>query len=246
MATIAAFLTSLIFNVGITLILLVVFSILRPRFDFVYQPNFKLLTDFMSKKIPETKLTLLRKVTLSSSFLAWLTPAFKVNTDELYDLVGFDAFIYLRFLRLCFRIAAFSLPYAAVVLVPINVYGGNDQVGMDILTLGNISQASSKLWAHLIGVWLFSFLMYHLLYTEWQVYVEYRQKYLKEKKENHFSVLVTQLPSEVMLSMFIKCHKHCRGASTAFKFTCLKRGCTISVCLCVKDYQRQYQYSCLK
>ena len=202
MATIAAFVTSLIFNTVITLVLLAVFSILRPRFDFVYQPNFKLLTEFLSKKIPETKLTLLRKLTLSSSLFAWLTPAFKVSTSELYDLVGFDAFIYLRFLRLCFLIAAFSLPYAAVVLVPINVYGGNDQAGMDILTLGNVSQMSSKLWAHLIGVWLFSFLMYHLFYTEWKVYVEYRQKYLKEKKENHFSVLVTQLPPEVMFQCF--------------------------------------------
>jgi hypothetical protein len=197
MATIAAFITSLIFNTGITLVLLVVFSILRPRFDFVYQPNLKLLTEFISKKIPETKLRLLRKLELSDALFAWLTPAFKVNTDELYDLVGFDAFVYLRFLRLCFRMAAFSLPYAVIVLIPINLHGDNDQEGMDILTLGNIAQQSSKLWLHLIGVWLFSFLMYYLLYTEWQVYVEYRQRYLKEKKENHFSVLVTQLPPEV-------------------------------------------------
>ncbi|CAB4013731.1 Hypothetical predicted protein [Paramuricea clavata] len=203
MASIAAFITSLIFNTGITLILLVVFCILRSRFDFVYQPNFKLLTEIVSKKIPETKLALLRKLTLSSSFFAWLTPAFKINTNELYELVGFDAFVYLRFLRLCFRIAAFSLPYAALVLIPINVYGGNDQVGMDILTLGNISQQSGKLWAHLIGVWLFSFLVYYLLYAEWQVYVEYRQRHLKENKENHFSVLVTQLPPEVVSILHI-------------------------------------------
>ena len=197
MATIAAFITSLIFNIGITLVLLAIFSILRPRFDFVYQPNFKLLTELISRKIPETKLVLLRKLTLSSAFYAWLTPAFKVNISELYDLVGFDAFVYLRFLRLCLSIAVLSLPYAAVVLIPVNVYGGNNEKGMTLLTLGNISQHSQKLWAHLIGVWLFSFLVYYLLYTEWQVYLEYRQKYLKEKKENHLSVLITQLPPEV-------------------------------------------------
>ena len=197
MATIAAFITSLIFNIGITLVLLAIFSILRPRFDFVYQPNFKLLTELISRKIPETKLVLLRKLTLSSAFYAWLTPAFKVNISELYDLVGFDAFVYLRFLRLCLSIAVLSLPYAAVVLIPVNVYGGNNEKGMTLLTLGNISQHSQKLWAHLIGVWLFSFLVYYLLYTEWQVYFEYRQKYLKEKKENHLSVLITQLPPEV-------------------------------------------------
>lgn len=201
MATIAAFITSLIFNTGITLILLAAFSILRPRFDFVYQPNFKLLTELISGKVPETKRVLMRKLTLSSALYAWLTPAFKLNANELYELVGFDAFVYLRFLRLCFRIAAFSLPYAAVVLIPVNVYGGNDEKGMTLLTLGNISQQSSKLWAHLIGVWLFSFLVYYLLYTEWQVYLEYRQKYLKEKNENHLSVLVTQLPPEVTFSL---------------------------------------------
>ncbi|XP_028397850.1 CSC1-like protein HYP1 [Dendronephthya gigantea] len=198
MASIEAFITSLIFNVGITLIILVVFCILRPRFDFVYQPNFKMLTECLSKEISETKRALLRKLALSSEFFRWLTPAFKVSRDELYDLVGFDAFVYLRFLRLCFRIAAFLLPYAVLVLIPVSVNGGNDQKGMDILTLGNITQESDKLWAHLIGVWLFSFLMYYLLYTEWHVYVEYRQRYLKENKENHFSVLVTQLPSEIV------------------------------------------------
>lgn len=127
MATIAAFITSLIFNTGITLILLAAFSIVRPRFDFVYQPNFKLLTELISGKVPETKRVLMRKLTLSSALYAWLTPAFKLNANELYELVGFDAFVYLRFLRLCFRIAAFSLPYAAVVLIPVNVYGGNDE-----------------------------------------------------------------------------------------------------------------------
>lgn len=197
MASIEAFITSLIFNVGITFALLVVFCILRPRFDFVYQPNFKILTEYLSKEISQTKLALLRKVTLSSQLFCWLTSAFKVNRDELYDLVGFDAFVYLRFLSLCFRIAAFLLPYAILVLIPVSVNGGNNQKGMDILTLGNISQKSDKLWAHLLGVWLFSFLMYYMLYNEWHVYVEYRQRYLKEKKENHFSVLVTQLPPEV-------------------------------------------------
>ena len=199
MTTTAAFISSLIFHAGITFILLLVFSILRPRCEFVYQPSFKLFTEFIYKEIPEKKLALLKKLRLSSSLFAWVTPAFKINTEELYDLVGLDAFVYLRFLRLCFLIAAFSLPYAAIVLIPINLYGGNDLLGMDLLTLGNISQYSSKLWAHLIAVWLFSFIVYYLLYKEWNVYVQYRQRHLKENNENHFSVLVTQLPPEVKM-----------------------------------------------
>lgn len=197
MASVAAFITSFIFNAVIALIILVIYSILRPKFDYVYQPNFKLLTEFLNNKIPERKLSLLRKMTLSSSLFAWTVPAFRLNDNELYELVGFDAFVYLRFTRLCFKIAAFSLPYAAVVLIPINVVGGKGIDGMDRLTMGNVSQESHKLWAHLIGVWLFSLLLYYFLYTEWQVYVKYRQRYLKEKVKHHYSVLVTQLPSEV-------------------------------------------------
>ena len=197
MASVAAFVTSLIFNGVIAFIILIIYSILRPKYDYVYQPNFKRLTEFLHNKIPERKLSLLRKMTLSSSFFAWIGPAFRVHDNELYELVGFDAFVYLRFIRLCFKVAAFALPYAAVVLIPVNVVDGKGISGMDRLTMGNVAQESHKLWAHLIGVWLFSFLLYYLLYTEWQIYVKYRQRYLKEKLNHHYSVLVTQLPAEV-------------------------------------------------
>ena len=197
MATVEAFLASLIFNSIIALIVIIIYSILRPKYDYVYQPNFKLLTEFLQDKISEKKLTLLKKVTLSSSFFAWLTPAFKLNDNELYEVVGFDAFVYLRFVRLCFKVAAFSLPYAAIVLIPINVVDGKGLSGMDLLTLGNIPDESHKLWAHLIGVWMFSLLLYYLLYNEWQVYVKYRQIHLKEQLKHHYSLLITQLPPEV-------------------------------------------------
>jgi hypothetical protein len=197
MASVAAFLAALIFNAIIAVVIILVYSFLRPKFDIVYQPSFKLLTEFLHNKIPEKRLSLLKKVTLSSSFFAWLTPAFKLNDNELYEVVGFDAFVYLRFIRLCFKVMAFSLPYAAIVLIPINVVDGKDLAGMDRLTLGNLPDGSQKLWAHLIGVWLFSFILYYFIYAEWKVYVKYRQMYLKEKRLNHYSVLVTQLPAEV-------------------------------------------------
>lgn len=197
MGSVEAFVSSLIFNCAISLVILIIFSILRPKYDYVYQPNFKRLTELLHNKIPERKLSLLRKVTLSSSFFAWIVPAFRLKDNELYELVGFDAFVYLRFVRLCFKIATVSFPYAAVVLIPVNMLGGNHQTGLDQLTLGNVSQQSDKLWAHLVGVWLFSFLIYYLLFTEWRVYVKYRQRYLKENMDHHYSVLVTQLPSEV-------------------------------------------------
>lgn len=197
MASVAAFLSALIFNAVIALVIIIVYSIIRPKFDIVYQPSFKLLTEFLHNKIPEKKLSLLKKITLSSSLFAWLTPAFKLNDNELYEVVGFDAFVYLRFIRLCFKVTAFALPYAAIVLIPINVVDGKDLPGMDILTLGNIPDESNKLWAHLVGVWLFSFILYYFIYAEWKVYVKFRQIYLKEKRQHHYSVLVTQLPSEV-------------------------------------------------
>ena len=197
MASVAAFVSALIFNAIIAFVIILVYSILRPKFDIVYQPSFKLLTEFLHNKIPEKKLSLLKKVTLSSSLFAWLTPAFKLNDNELYEVVGFDAFVYLRFIRLCFKVTAFALPYAAIVLIPINVVDGKYLAGMDRLTLGNLVDGSHKLWAHLIGVWLFSFILYYFIYAEWKVYVKYRQIYLKEKRQNHFSVLVTQLPSKV-------------------------------------------------
>jgi hypothetical protein len=205
MASVAAFLSALIFNAIIAVVIIAVYSILRPKFDIVYQPSFKLLTEFLHNKIPEKKLSLLKKVTLSSSLFAWLTPAFKLNDNELYEVVGFDAFVYLRFIRLCFKVTAFALPYAAIVLIPINVVDGKDLSGMDRLTLGNIPDESGKLWAHLVGVWLFSFILYYFIYAEWKVYVKYRQIYLKENRQHHYSVLVTQLPSEVSELQELSC-----------------------------------------
>lgn len=209
--SVAAFLSSFIFNAVIALIIILVFSYLRPKHEKIYQPYFKMLTEFLHDKIPEKRLSLLKKLTLSSSFFAWLTPAFKLNDNELYEVVGFDAFVYLRFIRLCFKILAFSLPYAAIVLIPINVVDGEGLTGLDRLTLGNISDESDKLWAHLIGVWMFSLILYYFMYVEWKVYVKYRQIFLKENSKQHFSVLVTQLPQEVYKNVeFLPIAKHAK------------------------------------
>ena len=182
------FLVSLVANVVVTIICLLLFSFLRNRLKRVYSPRLLLLeTMFPLGKIP-------------NSCFAWVMPAFMISDDDVFYYAGIDALMYLRFIKLCLKIALLILPYGIVVLLPLNYYGGNGLKELEQLAMSNISQGSSKLWAHLLGIWMYTLVICYLLLEEWKVYSVYRQEYLAKGLPHQYVVLVRDLPAKVTCS----------------------------------------------
>lgn len=179
------FVSSLVINLGVALVVLSVFSFLRPRLKRIYSPR-QLLLDMM---FPLGKLP-------HSSF-AWVIPAFMANDDDVFYYAGIDALVYMRFLKLCVKIALVIMPCGIAVLLPLNYYGNGSLHGLDKVAMSNIKEGSSKVWAHLVAAWFYTVIICYLLYEEWKVYIMYRQEYLTSGKGHQYAVLVRDVPAKV-------------------------------------------------
>lgn len=182
-----AFLVSLAINGFIAFIVLFLFSFLRRKLNKIYSPRLILLEG----KFPLGK--------LPSSIFSWVIPALMAKDDDVFYYAGFDALVYIRFLKLCIKISVVILPYGIAVLLPLNIYGGHHGTGLPKMTLSNLLEDSPKMWAHFVAVWVYTFIICYLLYEEWKVFIIYRQEYLAKGLHHQYAVLVRDLPSRVKL-----------------------------------------------
>lgn len=179
------FVSSLVINLSLSLLMVTLFSILRPRLKRIYAPRQMLLEMiFPLGKLPH-------------SFFAWIIPAFVANDDDVFYYAGIDALVYMRFLKLCIKISLVIFPYGIAVLLPLNCYGEADMNGLDKLSMSNIQEGSVRLWAHLAAAWVYTLIICYLLYLEWKIYIMYRQEYLSNGKSHQYAVLVRDVPLKV-------------------------------------------------
>jgi len=171
---------------AIFVITLLLFSWLRSKFLRIYSPRLLLMQD---EHLPHGK--------LPSSWFAWVSPALMARDDEIFNHLGLDAVVYIRFLRLLLKAAIFALPYGMFILIPLNVHGGmNLKEGLDKVSMSNVKLDSPKLWAHLIAVWVYSLTLMFIVHEEWRVYVLYRQIYLTRSCGKQHVLLVQDIPKE--------------------------------------------------
>ena len=184
------FIAALVVNLVIGLVVLIVFSILRPRKKIIYSPR-QLLLDTITPlgKVPQ-------------SIIAWVFPAFVVKDDDVFQHAGIDALIHMRFLKLCFKVSLVIMPYGIAVLLPVNYYGGGELGGLDKIAVSNIVLKSPKVWAHVVAAWIYTVVICYLLFAEWKNFILYRQKYLALGKAHQYAVFVRDLPDKVRLFLF--------------------------------------------
>lgn len=176
------FVSSLIVNLSVAVVVISLFSILRPRLKRIYSPR-QMLLDMM---FPLGK--------LPHSFFAWIIPAFMASDDDVFYYAGIDALVYMRFLKLCIKISVVIFPYGTAVLVPLHCFGKVGVQGLDKLAVSNVQPGSSRLWAHLIAAWIYTMIICYLLYEEWKIYIMYRQEYLSCGKGHQYTLLVRDVP----------------------------------------------------
>ncbi len=182
------FIVVIIFSVVFFLFCILLFSWLRTRLKTIYTPRLLLLREKVS---PLGK--------LPSSFFAWISPAFMVNDDDIFNHVGLDALVFLRFLKLVVKLAILGLPFGIVVLLPLNVNGGMKLTeGLEQISMSNMEPNSHKLWGHFIAVWAYSLVVLYLINEEWKTYTLYRQAYLAKGAGKQYALLVRDIPTEVM------------------------------------------------
>ncbi|OAA55260.1 DUF221 domain protein [Niveomyces insectorum RCEF 264] len=138
---------------------------------------------------------------LPDGWFNWLKPFYKVDERFILNNCSLDGFFFLRYIRIlatiCFTGCLISWP----VLLSVNATGGNRLSQLDLLTIGDINDAT-KFYAHVFISWLFFGFILFMICRECIYYVNLRQAYLMAPQHAHRlsarTVLFTCVPKRFL------------------------------------------------
>ncbi|KAI6779888.1 uncharacterized protein J7T54_001976 [Emericellopsis cladophorae] len=154
----------------ISSIYIIIFLFLRRSKRRFYAPRTYLGALRESERSPE----------LPRGLFNWFGSFWKIPDEYALKHQSLDAYLFLRFLRVCTAICFVSMIITWVVLFPVNATGGNGKSQLEILSYSNIDIDTeyNRFYAHTFVAWIvYGFIMYTIT-RECIFYINIRQAYL--------------------------------------------------------------------
>ncbi|CAO3593097.1 unnamed protein product [Absidia cylindrospora] len=198
--TIKAMAAQIGINLGIAILITIVFCFLRPKHTLVYAPKYKYSTDL--KKPPM----------IGMGLFAWVKPLLTAKDDFLLERIGYDAVLFLRFLRLLRHLLLVMSIVGVCALIPVNIvatrFSGDwpPSPGIDFLSISGINYVNGKLstdpdlrwyWSPFAATWFFTLVIGYFLHRFSNEYIRLRQQYFQQEEngnETAKTILVSYIP----------------------------------------------------
>jgi len=170
----AALLINFAIVIGISVVTLITFSVLRPRNKLIYEPRRKYYT---AEKT--------RAPNIGTGFLAWLGPIIRMKEDEVFERSGLDAVVLLRFMRMCRWIFTVVALLTCAVLIPISVVYNQQRVNsrarntLSMLTIQNVKGYS--LYAYVGLSYVIVIVVCFFVWVNTAAVVRLRHRYLRSE-----------------------------------------------------------------
>ena len=151
----------------------------------------------------------------SNNFFSWLyIVIFTITEEELYNMIGLDAYILIRYLNILIKISLFVSLNGLLLLAPLYYYCSNDNNNiLDKFTIGTItannthnSSQSSSLQQYpilipIISIYMYSSYYCYLFYNEYKLFNTKRLNYLIKDIDNiyqvYYTIIVERLPNKL-------------------------------------------------
>ncbi|KAF5797616.1 putative calcium-dependent channel, 7TM region phosphate [Helianthus annuus] len=191
---IPALLTSAGMNIGISVGMFTLYSILRK------QPlNVKV---YFGQRIAQGRT---RNENLCFERFApsasWILKAWQATEEDIFASGGIDAVVFLRIVVFSIRIFAIATILCTFLVLPLNYFGEGmegieDPTAMDLLTIGNVREGSRWLWAHCFTLYVISACACTLLYFEYENVARMRTEQVQRfpTRPSNFTVVVRGIP----------------------------------------------------
>lgn len=166
------------------------FEIMRRKLERAY---------YVRERSPETA-TPTTVMTRNAGFLKWVWPLYATSDDVVLQSCGMDTLFFLRFMRLCQKIAWLGI-LISVLLFPVYYYGKRDDA--DVLfrmTLSHVPRDESqrwRLWCTVICMYVVSAFTCYLLWQEFLEYVRRRHEFLSRRGTQQYTVVINGLPKHL-------------------------------------------------
>ncbi|KAJ2450638.1 phosphate metabolism protein 7 [Coemansia sp. RSA 2336] len=185
-ASFATFLSSLVINITVALIIFTIFCILRPRFKRVYAPR----TYAVEKER--------RPKPAGTGLFSWIPAALQAPDIRVIEQSGLDTYMFLRTIRTMFIMFSVISIVSASTILPVNILGTMKQTGLNSLSMGNVDPKSDWLWVH---VGAFAIVVCWCLWTivgELRIYTHLRMWWLTHpqttQKAGSSTILLSNIP----------------------------------------------------
>ena len=173
-------------SVGFTLLLAVGFSLLRPYNSVVYSPKLKIADD---KHAPPP---------MGKGMLAWVGPVLKTKEQDLVPLIGLDATVFLRVLRMCRNIFLVITVLGCGILIPINLALGQKFDSSNAISkITPVNTFGSANWGMTICAWLFNIVLCVFLWYNYGIVLKLRRQFYDSaeyKASLHARTLMVRSP----------------------------------------------------
>ncbi|ONK64886.1 uncharacterized protein A4U43_C07F31100 [Asparagus officinalis] len=212
---ISALLTSAGINIGICVLLLSLYSVLRK------QPGN--VSVYFGRKLAQEQNRSLDSFSLERFVPSpgWIVKAWKTSDEELLASAGLDAVAFVRMLVFSIRIFSIAAVVCVLGILPLNYYGQYmnhveiPSESLDVFTIANVAEGSQWLWVHCLALYIISCSACILLYYEYRRIARMRLIHITQSPPSpcHFTVLVRSIPwsderslSDTVKSFFMKYH----------------------------------------
>ncbi|KAI7896028.1 uncharacterized protein EV154DRAFT_493252 [Mucor mucedo] len=198
-------------NLGTAIVVMIGFSLLRPRNSLVYAPKAKFSTD---KNRPPS--------IAPTGWLSWIKPVFRVKDEILLQQIGCDAVLYIRFVRLLRKLLLCMSVIGLGALIPVYIIATKETGdwppaagSIEILSISGINSQNGKLvetpntvwyWAPFSATWGFSILIAYFMYRASCDYIDMRQYYfrLPSNEATMKSLMVSHIPKSKQTDQDLK------------------------------------------
>ncbi|XP_062214990.1 CSC1-like protein RXW8 [Phragmites australis] len=208
-------LTSAGINIGLCVLFLSLYSILRKQ-----PQNVKV---YFGRRIAEEH-NQLREAFILERFVpstSWIVKSLRCTEDEILATAGLDAVVFNRILVFSIRIFSLAAILCVFGVLPLNYFGQDmhhvwiPAASLETFTIGNVQERSRWLWVHCVILYIISVAACLLLYLEYKHIARLRLCHVSRATSNpsHFTVLVRGIPksskesfSSTVESFFTKYH----------------------------------------
>ncbi|KAF0909979.1 hypothetical protein E2562_001229 [Oryza meyeriana var. granulata] len=191
-----ALLTSAGINIGLCVLFLSLYSILRKQ-----PQNVKV---YFGRRIAEEN-SRLREAFILERFVpstGWIVRSLRCTEDEILATAGLDAVVFNRILVFSIRIFSLAAFLCVLGVLPLNYFGQDmlhvriPSASLETFTIGNMEERSRWLWVHCVALYIISAVACLLLYLEYKHIARLRLLHVSRAAPNpsHFTVLVRGIP----------------------------------------------------
>lgn len=161
----SAFVSSFIFFGLVGLVLITVFSFLRPKYRRVYEP--RSLTDVQTVKEEE------RADSVPDSTFGWIPYLLGKPHSFLMQHASIDGYFLLRYVGITASLSLITCFLLFPILLPVNATNGRGYEGFELLSFANVTN-HNRFYAHVFLSWIFFGLLLYVIYKELYYYVVVR------------------------------------------------------------------------